>query len=118
MSTSTSPRNRGSQETPCLPEPGFFGQTPPILDIQPKKKKSKKITGAGKALALVGALPKQEPRGLACDQLRLEMFHSFLALLPLLRSQLKPGGGGQREDLTPEYASYPLQLLLQGRIGL
>lgn len=78
----------------------------------------KKITGAGKALVLVGALPKQELRGLARDQLHLEMFHSFLALLPLLRSQLKPGGGGQREDLTPEYASYPLQLLLQGRIGL
>lgn len=85
---------------------------------QHKAKKKKKITGAGKGLALVGALPEREPRGLAWDQLHLEMFHSFLALLPLLRSQLKPGGGGQREDLTPEYASYPLQLPLQGRIRL
>lgn len=72
---------------------------------------------AGRALALVGALPERKPRGLACDQLHLEMFRSFLALLPLLHSQLKPSSRGQREDLTPEYSSCPLQLLFRAGSG-
>lgn len=48
-------------------------------------------------------------RALGYDRLQLGMLHSFLALLPLLHSQLKPDGGGQREDLTPEPTSYQVQ---------
>lgn len=55
-------------------------------------------------------------RALGYDRLQLGMLHSFLALLPLLHSQLKPDGGGQREDLTPEPTSY--QVLLYSRIRL
>lgn len=49
-------------------------------------------------------------RALGCDQLQLRMIYSFLALLPLLHSQLKPNGGGQRKDLTPESTSYQVLL--------
>lgn len=46
---------------------------------QHKAKKKKKITGAGKGLALVGVLPEREPRGLAWDQLHLDVTRSWLS---------------------------------------
>lgn len=47
-------------------------------------------------------------RALDYDELQLGILHSFLALLPLLHSQLKLDGGEKRKDSTSESTLYQL----------
>lgn len=57
-----------------------------------------------------GTTTRVGTRALGYDELQLGILHSFLALLPLLHSQLKPDGRGQRKDSTSESTLYQLLL--------